>query len=58
MGCVMKSRTPSKCQTLKRAALTALLAAACLGLTSCGSLNSLFNYLIKLPGNICKTILP
>ena len=45
-------------QMAKRCALMALIAAACFGLTSCGSISSMLNSILRLPGQICRAILP
>ena len=45
-------------QTAKRGALMVLLAAACFSLTSCGSISSMLNSILRLPGQICRAILP
>ena len=54
----MAGKHSTRLQRAKRVALLALLAAACLSLTSCGSISSMLNSLIRLPGKICRTILP
>ena len=54
----MADKHSSKLQMVKRGALVALLAAACFSLTSCGTISSMLNSIIRLPGQICRTILP
>ena len=54
----MAGKHSTRLQRAKRGALVALLAAACFSLTSCSSIGSMLNYLIRLPGQICRTILP
>ena len=58
MGGVRAKGFSNKLQIVKRGALMALLAAACLSLTSCGSISSMLNSIIRLPGQICRAILP
>lgn len=58
MRFVMTGKQIHMLQTAKRGALMALLAAACFSLTSCGSVNSLLNSILRLPGQICRAILP
>lgn len=43
---------------MKRMVLLVLLASSCLCLSSCSSIGSLLNYLVSLPANILKAVMP
>lgn len=58
MRSVMTGKRFHMLQMAKRCALMALIAAACFSLTSCGSISSMLNSILRLPGQICRAILP